>query len=397
MLNKHSGAQLLKTAGDPPVDIRFGNDQYIQCLGVTPEPDRTLPIFQNPDVPPAVRSYYEHSAINLFSTSRQIKKMAGSSGGGDEFWVEKSYFTTEETFPTVLRRSQVIEIEIVELNPVETALTDVETQTKELAALSVRYHALAKTNQAVSTNALAMALNAVVDAPINTGVSAYRQTFFSPEYLDHYPDRADLVERLRIAIDDQVRTIDTCLRLHGQLCPPEFHPFHDTLDKFFKKNLRDEIRRLGLTGGDIGTTYEPTVSMSISSGSTATKRTIRLPSLRRAFSGASTPTAPPIQTRTSDQFVRVMQQTPLQRHLAHLTRHGINGVSSGPRDTDSVSVESPEDLSFVNLGGASSASQEPLPSGASSHMGSMGSLHSLKGRFSRFGSLNWGRRGATSS
>jgi dedicator of cytokinesis protein 3 len=60
MLSKHRGAQLLKTPGEPPVDIRFGHDQYIQCTAVTPEPNRALPIFTNPDVPLPVRTYYEH-------------------------------------------------------------------------------------------------------------------------------------------------------------------------------------------------------------------------------------------------------------------------------------------------------------------------------------------------
>ena len=64
MLNKHPGAQLLRAAGDPPVDIRFGTDQYIQCTSVSPEPDRTLPIFSNMDVPLAVRSYYEHWSVS---------------------------------------------------------------------------------------------------------------------------------------------------------------------------------------------------------------------------------------------------------------------------------------------------------------------------------------------
>ena len=60
MLNKHPGAQLLKIMGDPPVDIRFGNDQYIQCTALVPEPNRELPIFTNPEVPPQIRNYYEH-------------------------------------------------------------------------------------------------------------------------------------------------------------------------------------------------------------------------------------------------------------------------------------------------------------------------------------------------
>jgi dedicator of cytokinesis protein 3 len=66
MLGKHTGAQLLRIPGDPPVDIRFGNDQYIQCSTVIPEPSRDLPIFTNPDVSPAVRTYYEHWSVATY-------------------------------------------------------------------------------------------------------------------------------------------------------------------------------------------------------------------------------------------------------------------------------------------------------------------------------------------
>lgn len=60
MLNKHPGSQLLRSMGDPEPEVRFGSDQYIQCIAVTPEPDRNSPIFNNPDVPSAIRAYYEH-------------------------------------------------------------------------------------------------------------------------------------------------------------------------------------------------------------------------------------------------------------------------------------------------------------------------------------------------
>ncbi|KAK0485658.1 hypothetical protein IW261DRAFT_1451404 [Armillaria novae-zelandiae] len=384
MLNKHSGAQLLKIIGDPPVDIRFGTDQYIQCTAVTPEPDRSQPIFTNPDVPTAVRVYYEHSAINFFSTSRHVKKLGRD--GSDEIW--------EETFPTVLRRSQVIGLEVVELSPVENALNEVETKTKDLAALSLRYQSLAKTAQSGSTNALAMALNSAVDAPMNTGVASYRQMFFNEDYVTRNPDRVEVVERLRVAIDEQVRAIEACLKLHGHLCPPEFYPFHETLEKFFRKNFREEIRRLGIDETSTipaSSLYEQSVIRSMSSAST--KRAPIIPPISLSFKRKtlSPPPASPI-----DGIPGVPRQTPLQRHLAHLVRHGINGVASSPGDigggmaggSDSVSAESP-DTSLVNV---NSGAAEPS---GTSVMTSLGSLGSLKGRFSRFGSLSFGRRGAT--
>ena len=124
--------------------------------------------------------------------------------GSEEIWIEKTYFTTEEPFPTVLRRSEILSMDVVEISPLESALNEVEEKTKELVNLKVKYEALAKTSQPVSTNALAMSLNSVVDAPHNTGIASYRHVFFDPSYVTHHPERADLVEKLRLAVDNEV-------------------------------------------------------------------------------------------------------------------------------------------------------------------------------------------------
>ena len=108
----------------------------------------------------------------------------------------------------MLRRSEVVNIEVVEISPLERALHEVEEKTKELALLHVKYQALAKTTQDVSTNALAMSLNTAVDAPQNFGIPSYRQIFFNPDYIVQFPERAESVEKLRAAIDEQVMKID---------------------------------------------------------------------------------------------------------------------------------------------------------------------------------------------
>ena len=145
------------------------------------------------------------SAISVFSCQRPITKIGPN--GEEETWILKTYFTTEETFPTVLKRSEVIDIQTVEISPIESALIDVEQKTKELNSLKVKYSALAKTGQPVSTNALSMTLNNAVDAPANGGISLYREAFLSPEYVAQNPDRGELIMRLREAIDDQVHIL----------------------------------------------------------------------------------------------------------------------------------------------------------------------------------------------
>ena len=119
--------------------------------------------------------------------------------------MEKTYLTTEEAFPTVLRRSEIVNEAVVEISPIETALQEVQQRTRELEGMNLRYTALAKTAQTVPTTPLAMSLNAAVDAPISGGVAAFRQIFLAEDYLTRYPDRGEQVAKLRLAIDDQVR------------------------------------------------------------------------------------------------------------------------------------------------------------------------------------------------
>jgi hypothetical protein len=118
--------------------------------------------------------------------------------------VEKTYFTTEESFPTVLRRSEVVDVSVVEISPIENALLDVEQKCKELTNLEVKYSVLAKTGNPVPTNALSMSLNGAVDAPVNGGISMYRQAFLSSEFVAQHPEQASLVQKLRDTIDEQV-------------------------------------------------------------------------------------------------------------------------------------------------------------------------------------------------
>lgn len=363
------------------------------------------------------------SAVNLFSSTRQIKKL--TRDGTEEVWLEKTYLTTEEAFPTVLRRSEVVAVEVVEISPLEVALTEVELKTKELAALNMKYQALAKTSQLVSTNGLAMSLNSAVDAPLNTGIASYRDLFFRPDYTARYPERAELVDKLHTAIDDQVcfafsnfcgtipdnyqvRVIDSCLKLHGHLCPPDFVPFHETLEKFFKKNFQEEIRRLAVDG------LSGSISPSIDAPESPYQSSLYEQSLQRTMSTTSTargnhalpplqlghPTAIsvpyPLQSPTNTKNIPPAQkQTPLQRHLAYLARHGFSGVSSAPGENggaDSLSVESPRN-SIVNVGNVIHSSSGAQVSGASVVTTHTSSLGSFKGRLSRLGSLSFGRRG----
>jgi dedicator of cytokinesis protein 3 len=183
LLNKHPNAQLLRTNTLPTEEIQFADAQYIQITSVVAEPDRTSPIFTNPEVPVAIRSYYEHNATNTFSFTRPVRKESRAlTRVVNDFinlWTEKTILICEDAFPTVLRRSEIVEVRIIELSPIENALQAVETTTQELQSLEHRYSALSKTSGGkINTNVLSMALNSAVDAPANGGIPMYRRGMY---------------------------------------------------------------------------------------------------------------------------------------------------------------------------------------------------------------------------
>lgn len=60
MLQKHPNAELLQDDDEVTDPIRFGEQPYIHCVSVDPLPDKTSHIFTNINVPPQIRTYYEH-------------------------------------------------------------------------------------------------------------------------------------------------------------------------------------------------------------------------------------------------------------------------------------------------------------------------------------------------
>lgn len=67
MLQKHPAAELLQSPEEPNDTIKYGSQPYVHCLPVTPEPDKTSPIFTNLNVPPQIRAYYEHKSVILLN------------------------------------------------------------------------------------------------------------------------------------------------------------------------------------------------------------------------------------------------------------------------------------------------------------------------------------------
>jgi hypothetical protein len=60
-----------------------------------------------------------------------------------------------------------------------------------------------------------MALNAAVDTG-NKGIPLFKQAFFEHSYITANPDKLNLIEDLRTAIDEQILTSELCPRHAGR-------------------------------------------------------------------------------------------------------------------------------------------------------------------------------------
>ncbi|GAA6011108.1 hypothetical protein JCM11491_006730, partial [Sporobolomyces phaffii] len=254
MLDKHPNSQLLNVASIPDDDVRYGETQYLQITAILPEVDLLSPVFSNPNLPEYVRRYYQENDVNTFSFTSPLAS-ASDSRDPSSSWTEKTVLICEESFPTILRRSEVVEIRLIEISPVENALQDVDATRRELEDLERRYAALSENEadpRAIDSNALAMALNDAVDPPSDRGIPHYRRVFLDPEFVATLPTaQLPMIRQVEAAIDDFVVTLARCLKLHATVCPREMQSFHETLERFFEKTFVEELARLPAE------TYEP--------------------------------------------------------------------------------------------------------------------------------------------
>ncbi|KAK0389792.1 hypothetical protein NLU13_3365 [Sarocladium strictum] len=115
-------------------DVDEVEGQYLVVSAVTPHRDLTHHVFQRARVPQVIRDFLLSSHPQVFSMSTKRH----TTGPVHEHYAEKLVYTTEEPFPTIMRRSEVIEITEIRLTAHETALERIVRKSQEMSALERR-------------------------------------------------------------------------------------------------------------------------------------------------------------------------------------------------------------------------------------------------------------------
>jgi hypothetical protein len=228
--SRHPDSILLKSNALPKDEILRSDGRYLQITAVQAEPDRNLPIFvKGTIVPDYVRIYHEYNNINVFSVSRPFRKGEKSGNEFLDLWTEKTTYSTQDSFPYQLRRSEVIDSSVSHFSPIENALQTMVAKNRDLIVLEKKYEKFMEPQ--ANCNPLTMCINGAVDAPVNGGVLMYKKAFINSTFRFEYPDKELLVTKLEEALDEQVIILDRCLVIHNRIAPAQMRPLHDTIVK----------------------------------------------------------------------------------------------------------------------------------------------------------------------
>ncbi|MCJ1338655.1 hypothetical protein MMC09_003944 [Bachmanniomyces sp. S44760] len=207
ILLEHPAARLA-----PLEDITNAEGQYLHISAVSTFRNLDHPMYQRPRIPQSTREFLLSSQPNQFAiTSRRHSPKSGVKNQ----WIEKTVYTTNESLPTILRRSEIGSIEVIAFSPLQTALERTTRKTSELGAMAKRS---ALDDQTASASLLE-AIKTSVDNRSPTTVAQYREllpTMEPPEDEEESGEKPvlePLENALRVALVDHAATLKHCLAL----------------------------------------------------------------------------------------------------------------------------------------------------------------------------------------
>uniref|UniRef100_A0A3B3Z9L3 Uncharacterized protein n=1 Tax=Periophthalmus magnuspinnatus TaxID=409849 RepID=A0A3B3Z9L3_9GOBI len=230
MLGEFPQAIAMQHPNQPDEGILQCDAQYLQIYAVTPVPE-SVSVLQMDRVPDRIKSFYRVNNVRRFRYDRPFHKAPKDKD--NEFkslWIERTTLILTHPLPGISRWFEVEKRELVEVSPLENAVSVVENKNQELRTLISQYqHKQLQGN----INLLSMTLNGVIDAAVNGGIARYQEAFFDKEYITSHPEDTDKITQLKDLMQEQVHILGVGLAVHEKLVHPEMRPLHKKLiDQF---------------------------------------------------------------------------------------------------------------------------------------------------------------------
>ncbi|CAO2650896.1 Nn.00g091930.m01.CDS01 [Neocucurbitaria sp. VM-36] len=210
MQQQHPSAQILNPGAEQDLE-----GQYLQIFPVSPQKDLTHAIYQRAKVSQSVKDYYLLSRPSHFTSASRRSPSAATK----ETSVEKTVYTTAETFPTILRRSEIVAVGTVALSPLQNAIERTSRKTAELLTIEKRI----TDGDDTTFNTLTQDLMYAVDTNSDNCVANYHELLPDPQDPEAVEEESEaqrqpnpLENGLRVALIDYALVIRRCLALYAR-------------------------------------------------------------------------------------------------------------------------------------------------------------------------------------
>ncbi|KAK4555631.1 Deoxycytidine kinase 1 [Recurvomyces mirabilis] len=217
----HPSAQIVRSITDAEAE-----GQYLQVFAVSPNKDLNHTVYQRTKVSPAAR---EHALLSNPQKFAQTTRQLAVDVPVTEQQVEKTVYTTLEPFPTILRRSEIVQTETNVLDPIEAAIERTTRKTQELLLLERR---ISSGEDEGAMSQLSDTILLSVDPTSEGSVARYRNLLpasealaetasgeMDPEVLENEAEEtmlSPMQNALKVALLDHALAIRRCLGLYNR-------------------------------------------------------------------------------------------------------------------------------------------------------------------------------------
>jgi len=210
-----------------------GTGQYVQIVRVAPasiEEIQDQPSSIPDTFPTPMQKYYAGNDVNIFVYSKPFKKSKEKSTNEfKDLWVLNTYYFTEDTFPTIHRRSLITKKQQKELDPLYNAWKAVKDKNKDIIELMQ----ILDSNPDSPLNDFTMVLQGVIHAAVNGGTDNYKDAFFNQTYEKDHPQQVKLLRDLRDELVKQLAILEQALQIHKKLCGEAMLGLQELLEQKF--------------------------------------------------------------------------------------------------------------------------------------------------------------------
>ncbi|KAI1762555.1 hypothetical protein GGR53DRAFT_414782 [Hypoxylon sp. FL1150] len=231
MQEQYPAAQIL-TSSDVDSEVE---GQYLVISSLTPHRDLNHRVFQRARVGQPIRDYLLSAHAQMFSVSSK----RSTNGPVDTHYAEKMVYTTAEPFPTILRRSEIVNIHTERLSAKETALERIVRKTQEMTAVEKR---LAEDDDEEIAQLMADAICISVNPVSESSVACYRQLLPAPQSDEEDEPELDQQDNaIKMALVDHAIMIKRCLTSFARSSNPILLKGYEESYKHFLTTFAPEI------------------------------------------------------------------------------------------------------------------------------------------------------------